>query len=183
MSETAQSPEQVQFIRKLRQHRQFTDQPVPDDVLQDLLEVARWTGSSKNTQPWELVVVRDRQLIDQIAEYGAFSGFLRNAPVVIVIVLNGKSPRSESYDEGRLTERVMLAAKAYGLGSGTGWWGDAEAARKTKEALGIPQEKDVISGIALGYPPAPQPGPAGVTPGRKPLAEIVHYDRYGNQGS
>jgi nitroreductase len=182
MSSTFTVPPEVEFIRELRQQREFTDQPVPEEILNSLLEVARWTGSSKNTQPWEFVVVRDRELLDTISGFGAFSGFLKNAPLVIVLVFNGDSPRSESYDEGRVSERLMLAAKAFGLGSGTGWWGTEKGAAKTKQALGIPAHKAVISGVAIGYP-AGSPRGASANAGRKPLADLVHYDTYGNRNA
>jgi nitroreductase len=171
---------ELAFLRTLRQTRAFTDQRVPDEVLTDLLEVARWTGSAKNTQPWEFLVVRDKETLAAIAEFGQFSKFLRGVDVAIVLILNGTSPRSEAYDEGRVSERLMLAAKAVGLGSGTAWWGDVEAQAKTKAFLGIPEEKIVVSAVGFGYP-APRDIRPGVPPGRKPLAELVHNERYGNR--
>ncbi len=97
-------------LRNLRQTRRFSDRAVPDDVLNELLEVARWSGSSKNTQPWHFIVVTNSELRKQIAEAGPFAGFLESAPVVIVLVMAGSNPRSEPYDEGRVSERLMLAA-------------------------------------------------------------------------
>lgn len=182
MSTPSTRPPEYDLIRELRQSRVFSEQPVSDDVLADLLDIARWSGSAKNTQPWDFLVLRDRDRIAAIAELGQFSGFLKNAPLVIVLVFNGTSPRSESYDEGRVSERLMLAAKAYGLGSGTGWWGSPEgAADKVKTLLGIPAEKAVISAVAFGYPAPNQP--QGPNPGRKPLSDIVHYETFGNHSS
>ena len=63
-------------LRSLRSVRRFSSQPVPDTVVQDILEVARWTGSAKNTQPWELVVVSDRDLLTQLAALGHYAGHL-----------------------------------------------------------------------------------------------------------
>ena len=182
MTETVSRPAEYEFIRELRQTRTFTDQPVPESVVQDLLEIARWSGSASNTQPWDFVIVRDPERIATISEFGAYSKFLKGAPMVIVLVLNGKSQRSESYDEGRVSERLMLAAKAYGLGSGTGWWGTDEGSAQVKQTLGIPAGKAVISGVAIGYS-TPRDTNPGAAPGRKPLAEIVHYETYGNHES
>jgi nitroreductase len=180
MTDTISRPAEYEFIRELRQTRTFTDQAVPESIVQDLLQIARWSGSSKNTQPWEFLVVRDPERIATISEFGAFSKFLKGAPLVIVLVFNGESPRSESYDEGRVSERLMLAAKAYGLGSGTGWWGTEEGSTQVKQVLGIPTGKSVVSSVAIGYP-APRDSRPGVALGRKPLAEIVHYETYGNR--
>lgn len=169
-------------LRGLRQTRRFTDQPVPDDVLDDLLEVARWSGSSKNTQPWHFVVVTDPDLRRQIAKAGPFAGFLGGASVVIVLVMAGENPRSEPYDEGRVSERLMLAADAHGLGAGTGWFAPGDGGeQKVKELLGVPEQMAVRSAVGIGYPDeaASQPRPA--SGGRKPLNEVVLRERYSSR--
>jgi len=168
-------------LRGLRQCRKFTDERIADDVLQDILGVARWTGSSKNSQPWHFVVVRDKELLAQVAEAGAFSGFLAGADVVIVIVLDGKGPLGETYDEGRVSERIMLAADAYGLGSGTGWFSTPEAWDTVKRVLGIPAGLVTHSAVGLGYPDRTVSEPARAGGGRRPLSEIVSFDRFGRQ--
>jgi nitroreductase len=53
--------------------RRYADRPIPDEVLNDVLDVARWTGSSKNTQPWQGVVVRDRARLVDLAKCGQFA--------------------------------------------------------------------------------------------------------------
>lgn len=183
MTDVDRGASQIAFLRELRQHRQFTDQLVPTDVLEDILQVARWTGSSKNSQPWEFVVVKDPERIATISEFGAYAKFLKGAPLVIVLVLEGRNSRSEAYDEGRVSERIMLAARAFGLGSGTGWWSTEEGSAAVKDALGIPAEKVVFSGVALGYPAAASIPASSVNGGRKSLAELVHYETYGNRDS
>ena len=165
------------LLRGLRQRRTFTDQPIPDDVLHDILEVARWTGSSKNTQPWDFVVVQDRDTLRQLSEAGDFAGFLAGVRVAIVLAMH---PGATPYDEGRASERIMLIAAAHGLGSGTGWFrGGAEGDGRVRELLGIPEGYGVRSAVGLGYPDAAAPtGPAAR--GRKPLSELVSYERFGD---
>jgi len=165
-------------LRRLRQTRRFTEDPVPDEVLARILEVARWTGSAKNTQPWEFIVVRDRELLERLCVIGQTAHFIGKAPLVIALVLAGSSPRSEAYDEGRASERIMLAAQALGLGSGTAWWGSEEGSAQAKEVLGVPAEKAFLSCVAIGYPQPVQRKPQ-VALGRRPLAELVYGDTYG----
>ena len=165
-------------LRRLRQTRRFTDDPVTDDDLVRILEVARWTGSAKNTQPWEFVVVRDREVLERHCVIGPTAHFIGKAPLVIAIVLAGASPRSEAYDEGRVSERIMLAAQALGMGSGTAWWGGEEFAAQAKDILGVPPAKTLLSCVALGYPQAVQRKPQ-VALGRRPLAELVYGETYG----
>lgn len=175
---TIPAAEGIEFLRSLRQSRRFTDKPVPRDVLADLLEVARWTGSAKNSQPWEFVVVEDRETLRQIAQAGAYAGFLEGVALAIVIVLNGTSPRSEAYDEGRVSERLMLAGRLHGLGSGTGWFSD-DGSERVKALLGIPADRQVLSAVGFGYVEAStERPPVGVDRGRKPLQEIVSYGTY-----
>lgn len=54
----------------MRQIRQYKPEPVPDEALQQLLELARWTGSSKNTQPWHFIVVRDKARLRELSQIG-----------------------------------------------------------------------------------------------------------------
>jgi nitroreductase len=169
-------------MKKLRQSRRFLDKPIPQDIVRELLEVARWTGSSKNTQPWEFVVVEDKATIKAMSEAGAFTQFLDGSALVIMMVLNGAAPRSEAYDEGRLSERLMIAADAFGIGSGTGWFSTADAQQRVREILGIPEDRDVWQAVAFGYPdPAQNQRATSAAAGRKPLEELVSYGRYGQR--
>jgi hypothetical protein len=114
----------------------------------------------------------------KLSETAPFTGFLANVPLSIVIVLNGES-RSVPYDEGRVSERIMLAAQALGLGSGTGWFGTPESQAAVREFLGIPEDKIAWSAVGLGYTDASQQ--QSTLSGRKPLTELVSYGRYGNR--
>jgi nitroreductase len=181
MSTHQSLPADIENLRRLRQTRKFTSEPVAEEALDAILQVARWSGSSKNSQPWEFLVVRDPDRIARIAALGAYSGFLKNAPLVIVLVLHGKSVRSEAYDEGRVSERIMLAAQALGLGSGTGWWGSEDASAAVKQELGVPEGKHVYSGVAIGHPAEASTPAASVSGGRKPLTDLVHYETYGTK--
>lgn len=165
-------------LRGLRQSRRYLDQPVPREAVTALLEVARWTGSAKNTQPWEFIVVDDLETNLALSKAGAFTGFLDNVPLSIVIVLNGASPRSEAYDEGRVSERIMLAAAHLGLGSGTAWFSTDEAQTIVRDLLGIPEGRLVWSAIGIGYTDTSQAQAAPTLSGRKPLSELVSYGRY-----
>ena len=68
------STDLIEFLRRQRQSRQFTDEPVSDDDLEAILEVARWTGSSKNTQPWQFVVVTDPEIKREISKATQWTG-------------------------------------------------------------------------------------------------------------
>jgi len=172
--------EVVGEIRKVRQARLFEPKAVPDDVLNELLEVARWTGSSRNTQPWHFVVVRDKAVLRELSQLRDPINWVADAAVAIAVVLDGVgASESESYDEGRVTERVLIAAKLLGLGGGTAWYLSDENEARAKELLGIPVERTARSMIVLGYPTTTvDHRPNKNTPGRKPMVEIVSYERF-----
>lgn len=170
----------LEQIRKVRQIRQYRPEPVPAEALHELLEVARWTGSSRNTQPWHFIVVTDRETLRQISQLRPPINWVADAPLGIAIVLDGENPMSEAYDEGRVTERLLIAAQVLGLGGGVAWYGDASQQAEAKRILGIPEGRTARSIVTIGHPLSardPRPNPA--RGGRKPLTEIVSYERYG----
>ena len=169
----------TEALRTVRQIRQYASEPVPDDVVQQLLEVARWTGSSKNTQPWHFIVVRDPDALRRISVLRPNINWLAGAPLAIAIVLDGAGS-SQAYDEGRVTERLLIGAHMLGYGGGTAWFGDDSQQAEAKRVLGIPAERTARSVVAIGRPISvrdPRPGPAAG--GRKQLSEIVSYERWG----
>jgi len=168
--------DRIAFLRSLRAVRSFRPDPVPREVVDDILEVARWSGSASNRQPWELVVIRDRETLGALARVQGYAHHLADAPLGIVLVMAGERAEQETYDEGRLAERVMLAALAHGVGSSVGWivGSGRDAAR---EILGVPEGRMVRTAISLGYPDEGARRRAGQA--RKPISEIVHEERYG----
>lgn len=182
--DTSGRPRVTEIIRKVRQARKYRPDPVPEGVLADLLEVARWTGSSRNTQPWHFIVVTDRDLLQRISQVRPPIGWVAGAPLGIAIVLDGANPISEAYDEGRVTERLLIAARSRGLGGGVAWYGDAGQQEQAKGILGIPAERTARSVVLIGYPESTtDTRPTRAEPGRKPLSEIVSTDRWGTAGA
>jgi nitroreductase len=183
MERVANTDAVLEEMRKVRQARQYRPDPVPADVIDQLLELARWTGSSRNTQPWHFVVITDKDQLRQISQVRPPINWVANAPLAIAIVLDGDSPTSEAYDEGRVTERLLIGARLLGLGGGTAWYGDDAQRARAKEILGIPAERTARSVVVLGYPSSiKDPRPGAVEGGRKPLSEIVSTERYGSNG-
>lgn len=167
-------------IRRVSQIRQYSSDPVPDDVVDKLLELARWTGSSKNSQPWRFVVVRDKERLAKIAALRPNINWLDRAPLGIAIVLDGGNPMSEAYDEGRLTERLLTGATMLGYGGGVAWFGDATQQSEAKRVLGIPDEKTARQIVMVGRPTSTKdPRADGPKRGRKPISELVSYDHWG----
>jgi len=167
----------VAMLRRLRQVRRFGTGEVPREVIDDILEVARWTGSGMNRQPWEFVLVRNHDTLREIAEAEAANSHLPGANFAIVIVMRGEMKEIETYDEARLTERMLLAAAAHGIDAGIWWFKDGGAA--AKRILGIPEERRVRTAISFGYPaPEDSAQPPKKADARKPLSELLHEEKY-----
>jgi nitroreductase len=176
-----ENPQQfLKLLRGLRAVRQFRTDAIPQEVIDALLEVARWSGSASNRQHWELVVIRERKTLQALAQCEGFAKHLAGAALGIVLVMAGEPGlvEQETFDEGKLSERIMLAAEAYGIGSCIGWF-KGQGRTDAKTLLGIPQERLVRTVISLGYPDeeARRARPKNAN-ARKPLSEIVHFERY-----
>ncbi len=171
------SKEKIELLRGLRQVRQFTSQPAPEDAITDILEVARWTGSAMNQQPWEFVLVGDHDVLKEIAAAEAANSHIAGADFAILVLMSGKSLGTENYDEGRLSERLMLAAAVHGLGAGIWWFKDGGAA--AKRILGIPEDRKVRTAVSFGYPDKEAISSRPKKPdARKPISELVHNEKY-----
>src|SRR5438067_2768507 len=153
MSVSSSSREHIAFLRGLRQVRMLRPDPLPSDAVQDVLEVARWTGSARNIQPWDLILIQDRDILRALGTIeGGRGPHLTNAGAGIALVMSGdlEHPDFDTYDEGRLSERIMLAAAAHGLGSAIGWFKDA-ASDEAKRILGVPTPRLLRSIMSLGF--------------------------------
>lgn len=180
MIQSANPQELIKLLRGLRAVRQFRQGTIPQEVVDALLHVARWSGSASNRQHWELVVVQKRETLQTLALCAGHAQHLAGAALGIILVMAGEPDlvEQETYDEGRLSERIMLAAEAYGVGSCIGWF-RGQGSTDAKKLLGIPQERLVRTAISLGYPDeeARRARPKNANP-RKPLPEIVHFEHY-----
>ena len=171
----------VNFLKQLRAVRQFRPDPIPQEIVDAVLDVARWSGSASNKQPWEFVVIRNNETLRVLSKVEGYAAHLAGASLGIVLVMAGEHGQveQETYDEGRLSERIMLAASAYGIGSSIGWF-RRNGMTDAKAVLGIPQERLVRTAISMGYPDeeARRARPRHAQ-ARKPLADSMHDERYG----
>ncbi len=167
-------------VRSLRAVRTFQPDPLSRESIERILQAGRWSGSAKNTQQWEFIVVEDRATLQALSRCGAFAGHLAGAACAIVIA---GGPGIWAFDLGRCAQNMMLAAWSDDIGSCIGTLSDEAAARV---ALGgVPDEYDVKTAISFGYP-VPQDDLIQGQPrnavlprvGRRSLTELVHWGRW-----
>jgi len=168
----------LRTMRGLRAVREYTDAPVDDDALAAILGVARWTGSAQNRQPWRFVIVRDRGMLDRLGALMPNASQVGRAPLAVAIVMPGDRAVLDAFDEGRITERILLAAAARDLAAAVGWV-PQEARAQAASLLGVPEGRLLRSVVAIGHAapgtdaPRTRPGTA-----RLPLDELVHHERW-----
>jgi nitroreductase len=125
------------------------------------------------------VIVRDPEVKRKMTEGGVRAA--GGSALAIVIVTPGDAERKdlEVFDDGRLVERLMLAASAHGIGSNIGTL-KGEGPNAIKHALGIPDERRVWSVVTLGQTDeaAFKARTRNPKAGRKPVSDFAHWDRY-----
>ena len=176
---------EAELIKSLRSVRQFSQREIPDDVLLDVLDAGRWTGSAKNTQPWDLIVVKSRENLAALAKCGRYAGHLASATLAIALVMRGDDVAT-LMDEGRLMQNLMLAAWAHGVGSCIGSIFPRENERRARGLLGIPENRHLRTVLSIGYPAGPEalrlPPNTPIPRGRRPLDDLVSWERFGTRG-
>ncbi len=159
-----------QAIVGKRDRREYDSKPIPEDVLQRILQAGRMAGSSSNSQTVRYVVMRDQAAKEKLAPAGPGTTPLVNAPLAIVIV---QERDRRDFDVGRSAQNMMVAAWAEGIHTcPIGLREEAIAS----EALGLPETHVASIGISFGYPAAS--AKSGESKPRLTLDELVHYDRW-----
>jgi nitroreductase len=163
-----------------RDTRAYSDDPIPNEVLNRIIQAGRMAGSSKNTQPVRLIVIRDREWLKEVATCGTFSQPLLGAQAGIAVCA---APNGSDFDAGRAAQNMMVAAWNDGLATCPTSVHDQPCAR---EKLRLPQDVDdepsgrrgwrVVVIIALGYPQAGSPMSMGAK--RVELGDYVHWEKW-----
>ena len=178
--------ELMDVIQGRRSIRRYQEKAVPDELLDKLLEAARWAPSWANSQCWHFVVVREeatkKKIQETVSPRNPSSLAIGNAPVLLVVC--GQLKRSGFYDDqyptkfgdwfmydlGLATQNLCLAAHESGLGTVIVGLFDHE---KVGKIVGLPPEHEVLVLIPLGYPDH-EPSP----PKRLELEKFVHFDSF-----
>ena len=154
-----------------RDQRYFLPRALPEASLRRILQAARMTGSSKNSEPNRLVVVRERAGLEALAALSPFGKFIARSAATVVIA----QTQAHEFDAGRCAQNMMVAAWGEGIGSCPAHLPERELAR----LLRIPPEMVINRVVAFGYvDPARTAPPSSVARRRKALDELVHWESW-----
>ena len=154
----------IELIRKRRSIRRFKQKEIEPEKIELLIEAALRSPSSRSLNPWEFIVVTDKELLEKLSkakEHG--SAFLKGAPLGIVVCADPERCDVWVEDCSIASIFIQLAAESIGLGS---CWiqirkrmhNDSKTAEEyVRELLGIPDRMRVESIIAIGYPDEKKP--------------------------
>lgn len=167
-------------INGRRSVRSFLDKEVEQEKVEKILNAAINAPSAGNIQPWEFVIVKEKETKEKISEAALGQSFVAEAPVVVVVCADTEKSASRYGERGRdlyciqdcatATQNLMLAAHALDLGT---VWVGAFDENSLKKILNLPENIRPLAIIPVGYPAEKPSGPE-----RTKLEEVVHSETF-----
>ena len=165
-------------IRARRNVRSFAPQPLSTDELDRILEAGRRAPSSRNRQPWDFVVVTDRDQLAELATVWQGAGHVAHSAATVALVissaLNEREREIALYDLGQATSAMQLAAADLGIGSGHSAIGDHDRAGAI---LGLPADRRAEYLLDFGRP-GDRPLKPLRHPARRAFDDVVQAGRW-----
>jgi nitroreductase len=158
----------LEAIRKRRSVRSYTGDPIPREDLEKIVDAGRLAASGNNRQPWDFIVVTDREMINKLK---VAAQWMDKAGAIIAVVLDPTS-RWWLEDGSAAVENMLIASTALGYGS---CWLEGYTLpleEEFKELLGAPDEKRLLTLVPIGVP-AEWPNKE-----KKPLEAVIHWEKY-----
>jgi nitroreductase len=162
----------IEKVLSRRSIRRFMNEPVSEQVMNNILEAGRRAPSATNQQPWHFVVARDHNE-KEACSFGGFNRFVTEAPFVVVGLYRKSEVIIEKLSLMDVTialQNMVVAAWVQGVGS---CWMGAFDERKLKDTLNLPVDSRIVGAVAFGIP-AENPS----QPTKKALSETVHFDKW-----
>ncbi|MCA1901018.1 MAG: nitroreductase family protein [Candidatus Hydrogenedens sp.] len=158
----------IEAIKTRRSVRQYIDREVPKELLETLVDCGRLSATARNEQPWEFIVIVDKELKRKVAETTDHGKFISEAGACIAVIC--KDTKYYIEDGSAATQNILISANALGLGS---CWvaGDKKPyCDAILKLLNVPPHYKLVSLIAIGYP-AVIPSPS-----KRSLSDILHWN-------
>jgi len=168
--------ETIEAILNRRSIRKYEMRPVEEEKVQLLLKAAMYAPSAQNTQPWQFVVVTEREILNAFMKVHPYSRMLAEAPLAILVCADKTLEKNEGYlntNCSAATQNILLSAYALELGSvWLGIYSREERMKDISKIIGLPEHIIPISLIAIGYPAEKKEYPNRFLPQR------IHYNKW-----
>jgi nitroreductase len=166
----------MEAILSRRSIRRYSGEPVPKEVILELMEAAMSAPSANNEQPWQFVIIDDRRILDEIPRFHPYAHMLKEASWAIAVCGDLNREMMSGYwvqDCSAATQNILIAANAKGLGAvWLGVYPDAERAKTVQKLLGLPGHVVPLCFISIGYPAEEKP------PSNRYDESRVHHNRW-----
>ncbi len=157
-----------------RSIRHFTDEPVNQALIDEILRAGSWAPSGLNNQPWRFAVITDRDLKDKFVPLTRYGKVIEGAACLIPVFLDRQAMYNDVKDHqaaGACIQNMLLAAHSLGLGAV--WLGEIlKSAGQVRKLLGLPENMELMAVLALGHPARRDQKSS-----RKDLEELVIFRR------
>ena len=163
----------IEAITTRKAVRAFAPGNIEPGKLRQIIDAGRHAMSARNLQPWQFVVIYDRDKIREIGALCATGKFVSDAPLAIVVLKDTSNTRWADIDCAQAVQNMATAA--WSLGLGTCWVGNFDG-QKISQILAVPSQWAIFTILAFGYPNSanlPQSRPL------KSRHEVVHYEQWG----
>ncbi|MHA1972096.1 MAG: nitroreductase family protein, partial [Candidatus Hodarchaeales archaeon] len=143
----------LELLKTRRSIRKYKNTPVEKEKLDKCLEAARWAPSASNKQPWEFLVVTNKETREKLAKIHPYAEFVAESPVIFVPLTDPTiHQKYHQSDTALATLQFMIMAHSQGLG--TCWAGviKSDFEPEIKKLLKIPEKLHILALVALGYP-------------------------------
>ncbi len=162
----------IEAIKTRRSVRSYKDTPVPDELIEDLVDCGRLAATGRGEQPWEFIAVTGASTREKLAALATSGKFIEQAPLCIAVFCEDTTYFLE--DGSAATQNILVAARAHGLGSCWVAGDKKDYAPDVQKLLGVPETHRLVALIAVGYPTEP-PAPKS----KRPIEEVLHQERWG----
>lgn len=164
------------LLRGSRSCRFFSPDPVPRDLVESIVETARWAGSARNAQPWRFAAVTSAAARESLSRLGAYAQHLAGAPLVLVLLEPSPGTRDTQFDLGRVTQNLALAASDAGLGSCVATFYPSSNAEAAASVAGFGDGWVARHALAIGWPARSDlAGRPAIPGGRMPVSELLFW--------
>lgn len=151
-------------IMSRRSIRKYEPRGISPDDVDLIVRAAMAAPSAGNQQPWRIIVLNERAVLDGAADTTPYGKMLLEAPLALVVASDTrdlKHPGMWQQDCSAAVQNALLAAHALGLGAvWLGYWPKMERVTPLKELLGMPEGVEPLAVLAIGHP-AEEKSPAG----------------------
>lgn len=163
--------EVIKVLKERRSHRDYLPKPIPREILEDIIDCGRLAPSANNVQPWIFVVVTQESLKKEIASLATWGKFIASAAACVAVFCERDNNHAVE-DGSAATENIILAAKAYGIGSCWVAGYRRPYSDDVRKALNVPEKYELISLVPLGYSDKMPKMP------KKQLSAVLKWEKY-----